>query len=270
MAEITGTLAVYRRLVGARIRSDLQYRASFFLFLAGQTLVGGMELAGILVIFGRLDALSGWSVAEVAFLYTLSGISFGLGDMFVSQVELASQHIKAGTFDSFLIRPVGALLQLSATEFAPRRVGRAVLPLVGLIVVLPRLHVAWTPVHALLVPVTIGSGVAIYGSIWVMTSSIAFWTVETQEISNAFTYGGNALTNYPIDVYGTALRRIVIFVVPVAFVAYLPAADLLGKPIPFGLPRATGWLSPVVAALLVLVARTVWHVAIRHYRSTGS
>ena len=270
MVETRESLAIYRRLVGARLRSDLQYRTSFFLFLAGQTLVGGGEFAAIAVIFSQLHALAGWSIAEVAFLYALSGLAFGIGDLFISQVETASDHIKAGTFDKFLIRPLGTLLQLSATEFAPRRLGRSLQPVVVLAVVVPQLRVAWTPVHIALVPVTVATGVAIYGSIWVLSSSLAFWTVETQEIANSFTYGGNTLTSYPIDVFGSVLRRIVIFVVPLAFVAYLPAADLLDKPVPFGLPRATAWAGPFVAAVLVLLARAVWRTAVRHYRSTGS
>src|SRR3954470_1259493 len=162
---------VYRRLVGARMRSDLQYRTSFFLFLAGQTLVTGGELASIAVLFSRLDDLAGWSVGEVAFLYALSGLAFGIGDLFISQVELASVHIKAGTFDSFLIRPVGALLQLSAGEFALRRLGRSIVPAIVIVIMLFRLDIHWTVAHALLVPVTIASGVGIYGAIWVLTSS---------------------------------------------------------------------------------------------------
>jgi ABC-2 type transport system permease protein len=264
------TLAVYGRLVGARVRSDLQYRTSFFLFLAGQTLVTGVEFASIAVLFVRLQALAGWSIGEVAFLWALSSLAFGIGDLFISQVELVSVHIKAGTFDAFLVRPLGALLQLSAMEFAPRRLGRSIEPAIVLVVVITRLDVDWTPAHVLLVPLTLASGVAIYGSIWVLTSSLAFWTVETQEIANAFTYGGNTLTSYPIDVFGTVLRRIVVFVVPLAFVAYLPAVELLDKPMPFGLPRAVAWMGPLVAVIAVACARAVWKLAIRHYRSTGS
>ena len=99
---------------------------------------------------------------------------------------------------------------------------------------------------------------------------MAFWTVETQELANGFTYGGNTLTSYPIDVFGGVLRRVVVFVVPLASVAYLPTAELLGKPMPYGLPHAVAWASPLVAAVLVLIARAVWLLAIRHYRSTGS
>jgi ABC-2 type transport system permease protein len=264
------TLAVYRRLVGARLRSDLQYRTSFFLFLGGQVLVGGADFLAIAVIFGRVDSLGGWSVAEVAFLYGMSGIAFGLGDLFISQVELAAVHIKAGTFDAFLVRPLGALWQLSGMEFAPRRLGRAIQPLVVLLIALTRVDVDWTVPHILLMPVTLVSGFAIYGAIWVLTSALAFWTVETQELANSFTYGGNTLASYPVDVFGGVLQRIVIFVVPIAFVAYLPAVELLDKPMPFDLPRWVAWLGPLVAALLVALARGVWRLALRHYRSTGS
>jgi ABC-2 type transport system permease protein len=263
-------LTIYRRLVAARIRADLQYRTSFFLFLASQTLVAGLDLAVILVLFTQVSSIGGWSAPEVALLYGLAGTGFGLADLFASEVELASRHIKAGTFDLFLLRPAGALLQLCAAEFAPRRVGRIVQPLIVIVVVLGRVDVSWTPEKVLLIPVTILSGAVIFGAIWVITSSISFWTVETQEVANSFTYGGVTLSQYPIDVFGTWIRRIVTFVLPLAFVSYFPAAYLLDKPIPYGLPSSIALLTPLVALALVLVARAVWRLAIRHYRSTGS
>ncbi|HEX2383645.1 MAG TPA: ABC-2 family transporter protein [Acidimicrobiales bacterium] len=265
-----GELAIYRRLVGARIRADLQYRTSFFLFLASQTLVAGLDLAVILVLFTQVSSIGGWSAPEVALLYGLAGTGFGLADLFASEVELASRHIKAGTFDLFLLRPAGALLQLCATEFAPRRIGRLVQPLIVIVVVLGRVDISWTPAKVVLIPVAILSGAVIFSAIWVITSSVSFWTVETQEVSNSFTYGGLTLSQYPIDVFGTWLRRMVTFVLPLAFVSYFPAAYLLDKPVAFGLPSSVALLAPVVAIVLVFVARAVWQLAVRHYRSTGS
>jgi len=270
VADVLGTFGVYRRLAGARIRADFQYRVSFAIFLVGQTLAGIGELVAIVVLFGQLDALGGWSGVEVAFLYGLSGLAFSIGDVFVSQVETISGHIKAGTFDRFLLRPMGTLVQLSAMEFALRRVGRAIVPVAVLATVVPRLEVAWGVAEVVLGMLALAAGVGIFSSIWVLTSSIAFWTVETHEMGGAFVYGGNVLTSYPIDLFGTALRRIVVFVLPLAFVAYLPAATLLGKPQPFGLPAATGYAAPVVAAVLAVTAGSVWRRALRHYRSTGS
>jgi ABC-2 type transport system permease protein len=271
VAELAAALATYTRLVGARVRADWQYRTSFLLYLAGQTVVAGADFAVIAVIFSAVDRLAGWSATEVAFLYGASGLAFGLGDLFVSPVEFAAVHIKAGTFDRFLIRPVGALWQLLATEFAARRLGRSIQPAIVLTIALARsTSIHWTPATIALVPLTVACGTVIYGSIWVLTASLAFWTTETREIANSITYGGNALTAYPIDVLGAWMRRIATFVVPLASVAYLPAVRLFDKPMPFGLPRAVAWTGPIVAVATALAARALWRQGIRHYRSTGS
>lgn len=270
MAEALAALDVWRRLVGARIRADWQYRTSFFLFLASQTAVACMDLAVVAAIFHRVDTLAGWSGMEVALLFGLSGVSFGLADVLISQVEEASRHIKAGTFDLFLLRPVPTLVHLSASEFALRRAGRILQPLVVLVVALAAAPVSWSAETVLLVPVTVVCGALVFGSVWVITSSISFWTVESQEVANAFTYGGSLATTYPVDVLGRWLRRIVTFVVPLAFVAYLPAARMLGRRNPLGLPGSVAWAAPLVAAGAVLVARSVWALAVRHHRSTGS
>jgi viologen exporter family transport system permease protein len=268
--EATVSLAVWRRLVGARIRADWQYRTSFLLFLASQTLIACFDLAVVATLFSQVELLGGWSGMEVALLFGIGGVSFGLADMLISQVETASRHIKAGTFDLFLLRPVPTLLYLSASEFALRRIGRILQPILVLAVALTAGPIRWSPETVLLVPVSLVSGAVIFGGIWVVTSSISFWTVESQEVANAFTYGGSVLVQYPLDVLAAWLRRLATFAIPLAFVAYLPAARMLGRPHPLGLPSVLAWASPVVAVVLALAARAVWVLAVRHHRGTGS
>jgi ABC-2 type transport system permease protein len=265
-----GELALVRRLLGARIRADWQYRTSFVLFLLSQTLVAGLDLAAIGVLFTQIDALAGWSVGEVALLYAVAGLGFGFADVLVSQVEEAATYIRLGTFDNLLLRPVGTLTQLCAAEFSVRRIGRSLQPAVVLVVALARLDIAWTPVKLVLLPLAIVSGAVIFGAIWVLTASISFWTVETQEVANSFTYGGSTLSHYPLDVLGGWLRRVVVFVLPLAFVGYLPVAYLLDKDPGIGLSRDLAFLAPVVAVALAALARLQWSNAVRHYRSTGS
>lgn len=60
------------------------------------------------------------------------------------------------------------------------------------------------------------------------------------------------------------------FVVPLAFVNYLPALAVLGKEDPVGVPVALRFASPLVAGASVVVATVAWRFAVRHYRSTGS
>ena len=272
MAEATeaSSFGVYRRLVAARIRADWQYRTSFVLFLLAQTLVAGLDFAAILVIFENVDALAGWSVREVAFLYAASGLSFGLADLVVSPIDRAPDHIRAGTFDTFLWRPLGTVWQLLGTEFGLRRIGRSVQPAVALPVVLAGADIAWGPDDLLLVVLSVVAGTVIYGALWVITTAPTFWVIDALEAVNSFTYGGQHVSQYPLDVMAGWLRRIATFLVPLASVAYLPACRLFGKPMPFGLPRWVAWTGPLVALALAAAARAAWSLAVRHYRSTGS
>ena len=270
MGEAGALLGVWRHLVGARMRSEWQYRASFLLLLLSQSLIAAFDLAVVATLFSQVDLLAGWAGMEVALLFGLSGVSFGLADLLISQVETSSHHIRAGTLDRFLLRPVPTLLHLSGSEFALRRIGRVAQPLAVLVVALAAAPIHWSPETVALVPVALLSGAVIFGGIWVITSSIAFWTVESQEVANAFTYGGGLAVQYPLDVLSAWLRRLATFVIPLAFVAYLPAARMLGRPDPLGLPSALAWAAPAVALAVAGAARGVWSLAVRHYRSTGS
>jgi ABC-2 type transport system permease protein len=262
---------IYGRLLGARIRAEWQYRTSFLLFALGQALIAVLDFAVIAVLFSQVPRLAGWTLPEVAFLYGVSGVAFALADLFVSQVaDALPALIREGGFDRLLVRPVGTLVQISAEFFALRRLGKLLQSGAILWLAVAWLDRDWHAGTVLLTLATIAAGAVIFGATFVLTSAIAFWAVESSEVANAFTYGGYHLTQYPLSILDGWLRRLVVYVLPLGFVAYLPALLILGKPAPAGLPRALGYASPVVAAAFVLLARAVWATALRHHRSTGS
>jgi len=261
---------VYVRLVGARIRGDLQYRTSFVLYAIGQFLAAFIDFLAIAVIFGRIDRLAGWSFSEVALLYGLTSLAFSLSDTFVSQVERLPERIRTGTFDQCLVRPLGSLFQLCTDEFELRRFGRVLQAAIVFGLAASRLDIDWTIGRIAMLPVTIVSGAAIFGSVWVIGSTLAFWTTESAEVVNSFTYGGNFLAQYPLAVYSAWLRRMVVFVVPLAFVSYFPALYILGRTDTLGAPAFVRYLSPAVAVAMVLAARAAWRGGLRRYQSTGS
>ena len=57
---------------------------------------------------------------------------------------------------------------------------------------------------------------------------------------------------------------------PLAFVSFFPALYVLGKRDPFTSLGLVRFLSPLVAAATLMVARLAWNAGLRHYRSTGS
>ena len=263
------SVLVWRRLVGAQIRSQLQYRLSFALDTFGSFWISFIDFLVVLVIFRNVPRLNAWNVHEVAFLYALSSITFAVTDMAIGQLDQFPQKIRDGSFDVVLVRPRGTLFQVIASDFALRRIARVGQGAIVLVYALSTLSVSWTPLRALVLLVSLPSAVVIFSSIWVVGACVAFWTTDGGEFTNAFTYGGTTMAQYPFDIYSTWLRRLLGFVVPLAFVCYFPSLYVLGKADPLGLPRFLDFCSPAVAAVAALVAASVWRFAVRHYRSAG-
>ena len=266
MAE---SVLLWRRLVGAQIRAQLQYRFSFVLDLTGAFLISFIDFLAVLVIFHNVHRLGVWSVREVAFLYAFSSISFALTDLLIGHFDQFPQKIRDGNFDIMLVRPRSTLFQVIGSDFQVRRLGKAIQGALVLAYVIGSLDVHWTAGRIVMLVVMVPAAIVIFGSVWVVGGCLAFWTTDGGEFTNAFTYGGNFLAQYPVDILSAWLRRFLAYIVPLAFVCYFPALYILDKPDPLGLPRFVDFLSPAVALVAACVAGFVWRFAVRHYRSAG-
>jgi ABC-2 type transport system permease protein len=267
---VVEALRVYRVLAGARMRSDLQYRLSFALFTLGQFTITALDFVGVLIVFSNVHSLKGWSIGEVMFLYGLGNFAFALADVFVSAVENVQFHVREGSLDRFLLRPASPLVQVIADQFSLRRVGKMAEGLLILSLGCGAASIHWTAARAAMFVVALVSGATIFGSMWVLTSCVCFWWVDAREAANAVTYGGSFLVQYPLAVYGDVLRRVLAFIVPMAFANYFPAVYILGRTDRLGAPTWIQFASPAVAAAVALLASGMWRVGVRHYRGTGS
>lgn len=269
-AGIAGPVREYLLLVGMWTRASFQYPASLAILTLSQFVLTVLDFAAIAIVFAHTRSLAGFSLPEVMFLYGTSATAFALADLLVGNVERVGRHVRLGTFDVMLVRPASALAQVAAEDFSPRRLGRflSAVPVLVLAVVL--LRVDWTPTRVLLLPVMVGAGTAIFAAIWVLCSAFQLAVGEQVELLNTFIYGGGFLVQYPLSLYGRNALQLLTWVFPLAFVNWQPALYVLGRPDPLGLPAAFRFASPVVAAILVILAAFAWRAGVRHYRSTGS
>ncbi|MFB6537868.1 ABC transporter permease [Streptomyces noursei] len=252
------------------VRSTLAYRTSFVLMTFGNFAASGLDFVAILLMFSWVDALGGFTLPEVAFLYGTCSLALGLADLLVGNVERLGARIRDGTLDTLLLRPVPVYVQIAADRFALRRLGRTTQGLLVLLWSVGRLDVEWTAGRVLMVPLMAVCGAVIFGAVYTVGAAFQFWAQDAAELQNSLTYGGNALLQYPPTVFARDLVRGVTFIVPLAFVNWLPALWLLGRPYPLGLPVWTAFLGPAVAALMAAGAALAWRHGVRAYRSTGS
>jgi viologen exporter family transport system permease protein len=269
VAEATITQA-YAALVRSRVAAQASYRASFLIELGAQIALVLVEFVEVYVVFHQVDSLAGFDFAEVALMYGLASVGFGVADLVVGHVDRLPFYLRTGTFDAFLLRPLSSLGQLVTSDFSLRRLGRVLTGIAVLAVALSYVDVHWTPARLLLLVVTPLAGAVIFSAVFVATSTIGFWVTEGMEFANAFTYGGNYLSTFPFTVFGPAIRRFFTFVIPAAFVAYLPALALLGRRDPNGLPAWLSWSALPVSVLAAVAALLIWRTGLRRYVGAGS
>jgi ABC-2 type transport system permease protein len=264
---------LYRVLIGAQVRSQMQYRTSFVLEAVAQFAGNILDFVVVLIFFARMPTLGGWSLPEIGLLYGLSSVAFGLADMVIAGFDYAyfgPNMVRLGEFDRVLIRPVNAFLQVLTSQFTLKRLGRFGQGAIVLIWALSALHVVWTPIQMVFMLVTLAGGMLFFSGLFILGSGISFWTVDSLETLNMLTYGGQFLTQYPLTIFGEFMRSFFTFVIPMAFINYYPTLWLLGKPDPLGGPSWLAFLAPFICGLMFLIGVRVWYHGVRHYASTGS
>lgn len=273
MADVgsaSDALRAYGLLARTWVRVSMAYRTSFAILTVAQFVVTGLDFLAIVIMFANIDALGGFSLAEVAFLYGGAGVCLGLADLVLGNIEHLGNKIRLGTFDAMMIRPVPLYAQVCADEFALRRLGRIAQATVVLGWSIAALDLDWTPLKVAMVGYLVVCGTAIFLAIFTLGAAFQFWTQDAAEAANAFTYGGSTLTQYPLTIYPVEAVKALTFLVPVAFVNWYPALYILDRPDPFGLPAALQFSSPVAGLALCLLAGLAWRTGVRRYRSTGS
>jgi ABC-2 type transport system permease protein len=258
----------YAQIARMWVRSSLAYPASFWALTVSSALITLLDFVGLALMFHTVDSFGQFSLRDIALLYGASGIGIGVGDLLIGSVEQIGLHVRTGTLDAMLTRPVPLLVQVCADKFAIRRIGRITQALV--VFAYGCWWVDWTVPKVLLALLMVVAGSGIFLSFFVAFSCIQFWTLDATEFANAFTYGGNTMTQYPMTIFPREVVAGLTFLVPVAFVNWYPCLYLLDRPDPFGTPSWFAVLSPVVAVLTVTVAGLAWRTGVRHYTSTGS
>ena len=266
------SLSIYRRLIGVQIRSQMMYRVSFLTEAFGVALITLLEYASIALVFEKFENLGGWSLGQVAFLYGLAECSFGTMDLIFSGFDPDNfgLQIRRGAFDQLLLRPLNITIQVIGSEFVLRRFGKIIIGFLIFVSAQNLNPIIWTPTKMLLTFLAFFSQICFFGGLFIIGSTITFWTVESIEVINIFTYGGSYMISHPMHIFPHSLRRFFTYIIPAAFLNYYPALYILDIPDPLGLPEWVAFLAPIAGVALLGTAMAFWHFGINQYQSTGT
>jgi ABC-2 type transport system permease protein len=267
---LASDLGVAWRVARLRLRGQMAYRASFAMQVGGNFLINGVEVLATIFLFNRFQNLGGWSLDEVLFLTGISMLAFSIGDTISNGIQTVPNLILAGEFDRLMIRPVPVYLQAIVNEVSLRHVGHFLQGVVLFTYGVATVDATWTVFNVAYLTLMILCGAAIFIALFTIEAILSFWTVNSVEAVNAFTYGGSDLAQYPLHIFPKLFQRFFLWILPLGFVSYYPALHILGKEDPIGLPVGVTYLGiPMTLAFCVVVAYG-WRKALNRHGSTGS
>lgn len=269
MSAVLDSLRLYLSYVATSVRGQLQYRASTLMLIAGHLLTTGLEFVALWALFERFGQLRGWSLAEVALLYGMANCAFALAEAAGRGFKSFHLLVKSGDFDRLLLRPRSTVFQVAAQHFELQRIGRLLQGLLVLGYALHALDLLHPGPSLVLVLAAIAGGVCTFLGLFVLQATFTFWSTEGLEIFATVTHGGVETAQYPLSIYAEDFRRFFTYVIPLAFLNYVPGLAILGRPERFG-PGWLAWASPGFGVVFLLVCLRVWRLGERRYRSTGS
>jgi ABC-2 type transport system permease protein len=257
---------------------DMTFRANFVIDLISSTSWMVINLAFYTLIFRYTPAIgagTGWAKYQF-FLFLATGLFINslVQALFMTNADELSELVRTGTLDFALLKPIDTQFLVSLTRIDWSALGNFVLGLGLMGYSMYQLHYLPGLVQIVLYPLYVLCGIAIYYSLMIALAATSVWLGRNQTLFDFWFYITN-FSRYPMEIYrgpwGTPLRQVFTFCLPVLVVVNVPA-QVLVRPVNPQLPA--DWFLPGFALFAtvasLLGSRWVFQRALRSYRSASS
>jgi len=258
-------MQLYIKFFAMHLKSQMQYKLSFFLTALGQFFASFTVLLGVYFMFSRFHEVEGFQFEHVLLCFAAVLMAYSIAEMFGRGFDQFPQMLGNGEFDRALVRPRSVIFQVLAAKMDFTRFGRLFQAILVFCYAIPNSGVIWTwdKVLALLLMVVCGN--LIFFALFIVYAGFTFFTVEGLEFMNIFTDGGREFGRYPFSIYGKRILKFLTFVVPLALFQYYPLLYLLDRE-----KNMLYMFTPVIGLLFIIPSCAFFRIGLRKYKSTGS
>ncbi|HCL01784.1 MAG TPA: hypothetical protein DHW61_05105, partial [Lachnoclostridium phytofermentans] len=169
----------YLYFIKITIRKKMMYRASYIAGIIGQWLGYGTIFATLYIVVKKFKLLGGWDANEIAFLYSLSLISYAIGaSVFYTPCTGLANKIRTGEFDQVLTRPINPLIHEILHGFNTGYLGHFILALLIMTSSLVKKNIILSNINILFIIVSIIGGALIQSAILILSSIGSFFMID--------------------------------------------------------------------------------------------
>lgn len=244
---------------------EMEFRTNFWLGISREILWFFMFVLTIKIIFQNTDSLAGWNEPEVLIVLAFSRLIEGtMHILFIRNIGEIPFLIQNGMFDYILTKPIPAQWHAAFKRFMFYNFGTFCTGIALLTYALIQQPDILTLPSVALSAVLVAIGMTIFYSLLILVTTLGFF-LERLDAIWAFFYLFSEPLTYPFDIFPSAPRIAMTYIIPLAFVVFVPAQALTGRLAWWQLPVAIG-----IAALFLLLANIAWRAGLRRYTSASS
>jgi len=278
MNTLTSYFRVFLTFARNSLVRDMTFRTNFLIDLISSTAWVLMNVAFYTLIFRYTPAIganTGWEKYQFfLFLATSLLINSLVHALFMTNADDLSELVRTGSLDFALLKPIDTQFLVSLVRVEWSALGNFFVGLALMGYAMYKLQYVPGVAQIVLYPVYVLCGVAIYYSLMIALAATSVWLGRNLTLFDFWFYITN-FSRYPMEIYqgpwGTPLRRLFTFCIPVLVVVNVPAR-LLVRPIN---PQSLeDWILPGFAILATIGSlagsRWVFQRALWSYRSASS
>jgi len=255
-------LKIYKECIKVDFATASTYRLNFFLNCIIM-LLGDIFFPLITVlIYGSGAGFEGWTVYEVLLIQSVFTMSTAIADMTFHGIMWATMDlVRNGGMEMVLILPVDTMFILMARTFSFEGIGlfaggAAIFTIAILNIPAPSVW-EWLQFLAFFI-----SGLFVIMGIGLIMAAISFKWVGNSRIPEIFDCI-RSFGKYPQSVFPKAILVFTSFLIPIAMIAYCPAAALLGR------GNMTMFLMILPCVIFLLFGIFLYKYMVRLYQGVG-
>ena len=258
-------LRIYRVFINNAFSYEAQYRTDTWIKLLTNFLWIGLLFVTVEILYTYTPSIAGWTKPQL-YLLTVFWILVDelYRGLFGSSLLQLPDLVTDGTLDNILVKPVSSLFMVSCKNILTRALYRFVVQLAILAWLAYHFDFAVSLASIPVAIVLVALGLTINFSFALAANTLSFWFLRIENINEALE-AMHDTGRYPIDIFPRVGKILALTFIPVAFGAYLPAAELTGH-----LPWYVLGYATLMAALFLAAAISFWNFALRRYSSASS
>jgi ABC-2 type transport system permease protein len=260
-------LRLMLKFARASFQENLAYPLNFFSDLLYSVLNVATGVLGVVVLFGQIEAVQGWTLSSTL---ALLGVYLAVGALrnlvigpSLEALAGLDGEVWRGDFDFSLLRPINTQFLVSFRRWRLFALFDMALALVVLGVAVAQLQQVLTLTNLLAFVLTLASGVTTLYAVLLIFAALVFWSPGF-----LFTWifdGLFQMARYPLGLYPGWLRLVLTWIIPVGMITTIPAQALSGAAAPAMLAGSVG-----LSILLLTAASLLFRTALRRYSSASS